>query len=61
MTSRPKPLVLLILDGFGLLKECDNNAIAHCGIAVSGWWALARNVVHDYTVAMEMPGRYLIG
>lgn len=28
MANRPKPLVLLILDGFGLRKETDNNAIA---------------------------------
>lgn len=28
MANRPKPLVLLILDGFGLRKERDNNAIA---------------------------------
>ncbi len=28
MSNRPKPLVLLILDGFGLRSEPDNNAIA---------------------------------
>lgn len=28
MSNRPKPLVLLILDGFGLRSETDNNAIA---------------------------------
>lgn len=28
MSNRPKPLVLLILDGFGLRAERDNNAIA---------------------------------
>ena len=28
MVSRPKPLVLLILDGFGIRQERDNNAIA---------------------------------
>jgi 2,3-bisphosphoglycerate-independent phosphoglycerate mutase len=28
MSNRPKPLVLLILDGFGLRAEQDNNAIA---------------------------------
>ncbi|OAI10665.1 2,3-bisphosphoglycerate-independent phosphoglycerate mutase [Methylomonas lenta] len=28
MANRPKPLVLLILDGFGLRAERDNNAIA---------------------------------
>jgi 2,3-bisphosphoglycerate-independent phosphoglycerate mutase len=28
MSNRPKPLVLLILDGFGYTKETENNAIA---------------------------------
>lgn len=28
MANRPKPLVLLILDGFGIRKDPDNNAIA---------------------------------
>ena len=28
MVSRPKPLVLLILDGFGIRQERENNAIA---------------------------------
>lgn len=28
MASRPKPLLLLILDGFGIRKERENNAIA---------------------------------
>lgn len=28
MANRPKPLLLLILDGFGIRKERDNNAIA---------------------------------
>lgn len=28
MANRPKPLLLLILDGFGIRQEADNNAIA---------------------------------
>lgn len=28
MANRPKPLLLLILDGFGIRKERDNKAIA---------------------------------
>ena len=28
MANRPKPLLLLILDGFGIRKERENNAIA---------------------------------
>ena len=27
MSATPKPLVLIILDGFGHREECDHNAI----------------------------------
>ena len=34
MTSRKKPLVLLILDGWGYREEKDNNAIAQASTPV---------------------------
>lgn len=41
MANRPKPLLLLILDGFGLRKERDNNAIALA--ATPCWDSLQQN------------------
>ncbi len=41
MANRPKPLLLLILDGFGIRKERDNNAIALA--ATPCWDSLQRD------------------
>ncbi len=55
MATRPKPLVLLILDGFGIRKETDNNAIA---LASTPCWD---QLQQDYPItALDCSG-YVVG
>ena len=52
MSTRPKPVVLAILDGWGHREELDNNAIAAAKTPV--WNALLRDYPHGLINASEL-------
>ena len=55
MLNRPKPLVLLILDGFGYSLDKEYNAIAMANTPC--WDQIAKGLAHDIAQLFRCGGR----